>query len=75
MVLVEYAERHPVMQSRPGMGLRLATFYRRSDTGDAGHKALLSSGQLCSACFQHLDSAFSATPKKSAKEDSIQRYA
>ena len=44
VVLVEFAERQPLLQSRPGMGLRLVTFYRRSDAGDAGHKALQASG-------------------------------
>ena len=46
VVLVEYAEQQPLLQARPGMGLRLATFYRRAGAGDAGLKALQSSGAL-----------------------------
>ena len=37
ILAVEYLEETPLMLSRPGMGLKLNTFYRRKHERDAGH--------------------------------------
>lgn len=40
VVLVEYLEEEPPLLNRPGMGLKLVTFYRKKDAADVGHRAL-----------------------------------
>ena len=37
ILAVEYLEETPLMLGRPGMGLKLNTFYRRKHERDAGH--------------------------------------
>ena len=40
IVLIEYLQEAPLMLNRPGMGVRLATYYRRTAPGDIGHQAI-----------------------------------
>jgi Protein of unknown function (DUF3591)/Bromodomain len=40
VVLVEYLQDSPLLLNRPGMGLRLATYYRRKGAGDTGHQRI-----------------------------------
>ncbi|KAK9820491.1 hypothetical protein WJX72_010852 [[Myrmecia] bisecta] len=40
IVLLEYVEEHPLLLARPGMGVRLTTFYRKRSPTDAGHQKL-----------------------------------
>ncbi len=40
VILVEYFERRPIFLLQPGMGLRLLTYYRKTDDGDTGYQAL-----------------------------------
>ena len=37
ILAVEYLEETPLLLGRPGMGLKLNTFYRRKHERDAGH--------------------------------------
>lgn len=41
VVLLEYCEERPLLLSNPGMGARLATYYRKQSSIDAGAAALL----------------------------------
>jgi hypothetical protein len=40
VVLVEYLQDAPLLLNRPGMGARLATYYRRKSVGDTGHQTI-----------------------------------
>ncbi len=40
VVLVEYLQDAPLLLNRPGMGARLATYYRRKSPGDTGHQTI-----------------------------------
>ena len=40
VVLVEYLQDAPLLLNRPGMGARLATYYRRKGAGDTGHQKI-----------------------------------
>ncbi|KAK9809275.1 hypothetical protein WJX73_000079 [Symbiochloris irregularis] len=44
VLLVEYMEEEPLLLGRPGMGLRIITYYRRQDTTDSGYKQLEAAG-------------------------------
>lgn len=43
VVLVEYLQDAPLLLNRPGMGARLATYYRRKSVGDTGHQTIRNS--------------------------------
>ena len=40
IVLAEYMEEHPLLLSRPGMGVRLTSYFRKCGPLDAGHQRL-----------------------------------
>jgi hypothetical protein len=33
-------EKRPLLLSRPGMGMKVVTWYKKADDGDMGHQAL-----------------------------------
>ncbi len=39
-MLLEYMEESPLLLSRPGMGVRLTSYYRKRSPLDAGHQRL-----------------------------------
>lgn len=49
IVLAEYMEENPLLLSRPGMGVRLTTYYRKCSPLDASHQRLVQGTQILRA--------------------------
>ena len=61
ILAVEYLEETPLLLGRPGMGLKLNTFYRRKHERDAGHldirkgpRPRMVMDRISLACFANL---------------------
>ena len=54
-MLAEYMEESPLLLSRPGMGVRLTTYFRKASPLDASHQRLVQGTQGLRALTRALD--------------------